>query len=50
MKIISEKKKVNEAILSRKQTLDFFNNYIKDRDDLEDSTKSRLKNCIRSKE
>ena len=30
--------------------VDFFNNYIKDRDDLEDWTLSRLKNYIRSKE
>jgi len=46
-----KKEKIVSCVDDKKiSILDFFNNYIKDRDDLEDSTKLRLKNCIRSKE
>ena len=46
-----KKEKIVSCVDDKKiSILDFFNNYIKDRNDLEDSTKLRLKNCIRSKE
>jgi hypothetical protein len=46
-----KKEKIVSCVDDKKiSILDFFNNYIKDRNDLEDSTKLRLKNYIRGKE
>lgn len=50
--VVNKKKEKIVSCVDEKKIsiLDFFNNYIKDRNDLEDSTKLRLKNYIRSKE
>jgi len=46
-----KKEKIVSCVDDKKiSILDFFNNYIKDRNDLEDSTKLRLKNYIISKQ
>mgnify|MGYP001290758368 FL=1 len=50
--VVNKKKEkiINKSDEKKISIIDFFNNYIKDRNDLEDSTKLRLKNYIRSKE
>lgn len=45
-----KKEKIVNTESKTKSIIDFFFNYIKDRDDLENSTKLRLKNYIRGKE
>ncbi len=50
--VVNKKKEKIVSYVDEKKIsiLDFFNNYIKDRNDLEGSTKLRLKNYVRSKE
>lgn len=50
--VVNKKKEKIVSCVDEKKIsiLDFFNNYIKDRNDLENSTKLRLKNYIRGKE
>ena len=50
--VVNKKKEKIVSCVDEKKIsiLDFFNNYIKDRNDLEDSTKLRLKNYIKGKE
>lgn len=50
--VVNKKKEKIVSCVDEKKIsiLDFFNNYIKDRNDLEETTKLRLKNYIRSKE
>ena len=50
--VVNKKKEKIVSCVDEKKIsiLDFFNNYIHDRDDLEDWATARLKNCIRSKE
>ena len=52
IKVVNKKQKeiINKSDEKKISIIDFFNNYIKDRNDLESWTLSRLKNYIRSKE
>ena len=52
IKVVNKKQKeiINKSDEKKISIIDFFNNYIKDRNDLESWTITRLKNCVRSKE